>query len=54
MFQNVAILAPLYFKIALLAPYLYPLLQKVNFDQVNADVASHLSDSAATSVFFVI
>jgi hypothetical protein len=27
-------------------------LQKINFDQVNADVASRLSASAATSVFF--
>jgi hypothetical protein len=32
-----------------LAPYLYSILQKVNFDQVSDDVASHLSDSAATS-----
>jgi hypothetical protein len=28
-------------------------LQKVNFDQVNADVASHLSESAATSIFIL-
>jgi hypothetical protein len=40
---------PLCFKIAFLLPYLYSILQKVNFDQVNDDVASHLSDSAATS-----
>jgi hypothetical protein len=27
-------------------------LQMIHFDQVNADVASHLNDSVATSVFF--
>jgi hypothetical protein len=54
MFQNFAILAPYVFKIALLAPHLHSLLQMINFDQVNADVASHLNDSAATSVFYLI
>jgi hypothetical protein len=43
---------PLCFKIALLAPYLYTLLQKVNFYQINADVTNYLSDSDTTYFFF--
>jgi hypothetical protein len=31
--------------------YLYTRLQKVNFDQINADVTNRLSDSAPTSFF---
>jgi hypothetical protein len=29
-------------------------LKKVDLDQVNADVASHLSDSTDTSIFFAL
>jgi hypothetical protein len=41
------------FQNSISSPLSLPFLQKVNFDQVNTNVVSHLSDSFATSTFFL-